>query len=62
MHLLAPNYRPQQVTDDLAGFWVNTYPLVRKEMRIRYPRHAWPDDPLNADPESRPRRRPPQES
>ena len=47
LHLLAPNYRPQQVTDDLASFWANTYPVVRKELRARYPKHAWPDDPLD---------------
>ena len=57
LHLLAPNYRPQQVTDDLASFWVNTYPLVRKELRARYPKHAWPEDPWTASPESRPRRK-----
>jgi ATP-dependent helicase HrpB len=57
LHLLAPNDRPQQVTSDLASFWVNTYPLVRKELRARYPKHAWPDDPLAAEPQSRPRRR-----
>jgi ATP-dependent helicase HrpB len=59
LHLLAPNYRPQQVTDDLSSFWANTYPLVRKELRARYPKHAWPEDPLTAPPERRPRRRPP---
>jgi ATP-dependent helicase HrpB len=57
LHLLAPNQRPQQVTDDLASFWVNTYPQVRKDLRGRYPKHAWPEDPLAADPEHRPRRR-----
>ncbi len=57
LHLLAPNRRPQQVTDDLASFWQNTYPQVRKELRGRYPKHAWPEDPLTAQPESRPRRR-----
>ncbi|MBO0699092.1 MAG: ATP-dependent helicase HrpB, partial [Zavarzinella sp.] len=57
LHLLAPNYRPQQVTDDLASFWANTYPVVRKELRARYPKHAWPEDPLAADAQSRPRRR-----
>jgi ATP-dependent helicase HrpB len=56
LHLLAPNYRPQQVTDDLASFWANTYPQVRKELRARYPKHAWPEDPYAAAPESRPRR------
>jgi len=49
LHLLAPNYRPQQVTDDLASFWTNTYPTVRKELRARYPKHAWPEDPLSAE-------------
>jgi ATP-dependent helicase HrpB len=56
LHLLAPNYRPQQVTDDLASFWANTYLQVRKELRARYPKHAWPDNPLTASPERRPRR------
>jgi ATP-dependent helicase HrpB len=46
LHLLAPNFRPQQVTDDLAGFWRNTYPEVRKELRGRYPKHDWPEDPF----------------
>ncbi|WP_082842278.1 ATP-dependent RNA helicase [Gemmata sp. SH-PL17] len=49
LHLLAPNYRPQQVTDDLASFWKNGYPIVRKELRARYPKHSWPDDPLTAE-------------
>src|SRR6187551_3257295 len=49
LHLLAPNYRPQQITDDLASFWANTYPTVRKELRARYPKHSWPDDPLTAE-------------
>jgi ATP-dependent helicase HrpB len=48
LHLLGPNYRPQQVTADLASFWQNTYPEVKKELRRRYPKHAWPDDPLTA--------------
>jgi len=51
LHLLAPNYRPAQVTQDLASFWANTYPEVRKELRARYPKHSWPEDPLNARPE-----------
>jgi ATP-dependent RNA helicase HrpB len=57
LHLLAPNHRPQQVTGDLASFWKNAYPQVRKELRARYPRHAWPEDPLHAAPERRPRKR-----
>ncbi len=57
LHLLAPNHRPQQVTDDLRSFWDHAYHEVKKELRRRYPRHAWPDDPWNAPPERRPRRR-----
>ncbi|MFB3104660.1 MAG: ATP-dependent helicase C-terminal domain-containing protein, partial [Pseudomonadales bacterium] len=53
LHLLAPNFRPQQVTDDLASFWANTYEIVRKELRRRYPKHSWPEDPLTAKPECR---------
>jgi len=56
LHLLAPNGRPQQVTHDLASFWANTYPQVRKELAGRYPKHAWPEDPAHATPERRPRR------
>ncbi|WP_437187668.1 ATP-dependent helicase HrpB [Planctomicrobium sp. SH668] len=48
LHLLAPNRQPQQVTEDLASFWANTYPTVRKEMARRYPRHPWPENPLTA--------------
>ena len=59
LHLLAPNYRPQQVTDDLASFWANTYPQVRKDLRARYPKHAWPEDPWAAQPQRRPGRRGP---
>jgi ATP-dependent helicase HrpB len=50
LHLLAPNQRPQQITDDLAGFWERTWPQVRKELRARYPKHAWPEDPVTAEP------------
>lgn len=57
LHLLAPNYRPQQITEDLANFWSSTYALIRKELRARYPRHAWPEDPLSAEPERRPKRK-----
>ena len=50
LHLLAPNMRPQQVTDDLASFWANMYDDVRKELKRRYPKHSWPEDPLTAPP------------
>ena len=46
LHLLAPNRRAVQVSSDLAGFWVRHYPAIRKQLMRRYPRHAWPDDPL----------------
>ena len=46
VHLLAPNQRPVQMTSDLGGFWQRLYPQVRKELSRRYPRHAWPEDPL----------------
>jgi len=58
LQLLAPNQRPVQVTTDLASFWANVYPKVRSELSRRYPRHSWPEDPLAARPESRPRPRP----
>ena len=48
LHLLAPNYRPAQITQDLASFWRNTYPEVRRELRARYAKHRWPEDPLSA--------------
>ena len=48
LHLLAPNMRPQQVTDDLRSFWNTGYQVVRKELRRRYPKHAWPEDPWSA--------------
>lgn len=48
LHLLGPNHRPQQITDDLANFWSETYLHVRKELRRRYPKHHWPEDPSNA--------------
>ena len=53
LQLLAPNQRPVQVTDDLASFWRTTYFEVRKQLRGRYPKHAWPDDPTTARPPGR---------
>ena len=47
-HILAPNYRPVQVTQDIKSFWDNTYAQVRKDLRGRYPKHAWPEDPWAA--------------
>ena len=50
MTLLSPAQRPVQVTTDLPGFWISSYDDVRKDMRGRYPRHPWPEDPTQADP------------
>jgi ATP-dependent helicase HrpB len=57
LELLAPNGRPVQTTRDLRSFWERTYPEVRKQLRGRYPRHPWPEDPWTATPTGRARRR-----
>jgi ATP-dependent helicase HrpB len=48
MHLLSPGFKPVQVTQDLKSFWSTTYHEVKKELKRRYPKHAWPDDPFTA--------------
>jgi ATP-dependent helicase HrpB len=53
LHLLSPAGRPAQITQDLAGFWRNSYPAVKKELKGRYPKHFWPDDPQSARPTAR---------
>jgi len=55
LHLLSPARRPIQVTQDLRGFWDRTYAEVKKELKGRYPKHPWPDDPWNAPPTRRTR-------
>jgi ATP-dependent helicase HrpB len=49
LHLLSPGYKPVQVTQDLKSFWHTTYHEVRKQLRMRYPKHHWPEDPWTAE-------------
>lgn len=49
MHLLSPGYKPVQITSDLRSFWNNTYFEVKKDLKSRYPKHAWPEDPWTAE-------------
>ena len=56
LHMLGPNNRPVQITDDLRSFWTTTYHQVRKDLRRRYPKHAWPEDPFQAPPSTQPKR------
>lgn len=53
LHLLSPARRPVQVTQDLASFWANTYVEVKKDLKGRYPKHWWPEDPMEAEPTAR---------
>jgi ATP-dependent RNA helicase HrpB len=57
VHLLSPARRPLAVTQDLGSFWANVYPGLRKQMQARYPRHHWPEDPLEAAPTNKAKRR-----
>ena len=56
LHLLSPARRPVQVTRDLAGFWAGSYQAVKADLKGRYPKHPWPDDPLTAPPTARTKR------
>ncbi len=57
LHLLSPARRPVQITKDLSSFWKSAYLDVKKELRGRYPKHSWPDDPLTAPPTAKAKRR-----
>ena len=58
LHLLSPARRPVQVTRDLKGFWEGSYRAVKADMKGQYPKHYWPDDPLQAEPTARAKPRP----
>ena len=57
LNLLAPNRRVTQITSDLTSFWSNSYPAIRKDLRGRYPKHFWPEDPLSIGPQKGSKRR-----
>jgi hypothetical protein len=57
LQLLSPAHRPVQVTRDLSSFWARGYAEVKKELKGRYPKHYWPDDPLTAQPTARTKKR-----
>jgi ATP-dependent helicase HrpB len=57
LHILSPAQRPLAVTQDLRSFWATVYPEIRTQMRAKYPRHVWPDDPLTAQPTNKTKRR-----
>lgn len=57
LHLLSPGFKPVQVTSDLRSFWNNTYHEVKKELKRRYPKHSWPEDPWLAEPVAKGRKR-----
>jgi ATP-dependent helicase HrpB len=57
LHLLSPARRPVQITRELGAFWQGSYHEVRKELKGRYPKHHWPEDPLQAQPTSGARRK-----
>jgi ATP-dependent helicase HrpB len=57
LHLLSPGFKPIQITADLRSFWSSAYFEVRKDLRVRYPKHKWPENPLTAQPEAKGRRK-----